>query len=466
MHKISTLTLKSIVAIGLSVLLSICCYAQKFSLGNKNGGFAYNTKGDCLLVVDSTKANIVLDVTPDTIKSFECYRITFRQEEDGLKPDSLLLSSERYSLSDERQKITIKNTNTNVGYFVKYISSSCDESSPCEAFTWTTLFQPISSVSWDKDTVICQDLTLYIEPELTYMTQFGAKKRVNRTLNVKYNSFLAEEGTNPKVGEVKAEYYGAESIMLDAFPYVNTPFEIEDATQPTVTQKITTDTFYTDAVVAYPSIEVASSQPHEGDEGKDTVCYFSETFSEALGKASQFRSSGPLTFNFVSNSNDNANHFEWAIVNGDYAKTGDFRNAFVLFENTVNAYKVSEPDVYCIELTVSNISNDSICEHTSYGCFSIAASALNIPNAFTPNDDGINDEFRVAYRSISTFEIYIYDQWGRRVYESNDITKGWDGKVGNRLGTIGCYFYVIKAKGTDGVSYNKKGTVNLIRSKK
>jgi gliding motility-associated-like protein len=53
-----------------------------------------------------------------------------------------------------------------------------------------------------------------------------------------------------------------------------------------------------------------------------------------------------------------------------------------------------------------------------------------IPNAFTPNGDGLNDYFRVnaLYKNIS-FSMVIYDRWGRLVFESDNVDKGWDGTV-------------------------------------
>lgn len=440
--------------------------AQSFSFADSKSGFSYGTKdAACLLVTDSSNANILFSEKSKTISDLKIRKIRFTGVGDSITSDTSLVATSDFLLSADSLTVTIKDVNTNTGYLLTYGDSSCNIGSPCEAFVWVRDYQPIDSVSWDKDTVICSDLNLYISPVMTYRTMYGAVKKVERTMKVRYKSFLSNDG-NPGEEEVSAEYEASSPISLDAFPYVDTPFEIEDVSSSLLKSvKIVTDTFYTQAVVAYPYFETAAAQEHEGDEGTDTLAYFSESITDALTKASTFRSSGPLTFNFVSNSNPMANHFEWAIASGENAQRGDFKSAFVLFEKEVNAYVVSEPNTYCIELSVTNIRNDSVCEHQSYSCFKIAESALYIPNTFTPNGDGTNDEFRVAYRSIKSFQIYIYDQWGRRVYESDDITQGWDGYVGSKLGTIGTYFYVIKAEGTDGVSYNKKGTINLVRSK-
>ena len=108
---------------------------------------------------------------------------------------------------------------------------------------------------------------------------------------------------------------------------------------------------------------------------------------------------------------------------------------------------------------------------------------------FTPNGDGKYDEFRVAYRSLRDFHIWVYNRWGKLVYESTDPAKGWDGNINGRPAAEGAYFYVVRAMGTDAdknasfmmkASYNKKklnadesvlgiyqmsGDINLLRGK-
>ncbi len=452
----------------LILLSGTAVHAQTFSFATEADGFAYASKGACLLRtnLDTTHTDILFTLNKGMLTNCKCFKVTFNTNGDEIIPIEKELPANEWAFSADSSSITLKKMASNAGYLVQYGDSTCDAGSPCKAFTWLTDYLKIDSITWAKDTVLCEDLQLSFSPTITYRTQYGNEKEVERTLKVKYQSWLAEGDEDPKITDITTEASGADNITLEQFPYVDTPFEVEDISAERTLQKILTDTFFTQAVVAYPVVETDSAQIHEGEQGSEIRLQFVESSAEALNNVSNFRSSGPLELNFVSRSNAMTNHYEWAIAQGENATRGDFRSAFVLFEKDVNAYIVSDPGMYCIELTVSNIRNDSVCEHKSYGCFQIATSDLYIPNTFTPNGDGTNDEFRVAYRSIKSFYCCIYDQWGRRVYESDDITKGWDGTTANgRAAHVGTYFYVIKATGTDGISYNKKGTINLVRSK-
>lgn len=79
------------------------------------------------------------------------------------------------------------------------------------------------------------------------------------------------------------------------------------------------------------------------------------------------------------------------------------------------------------------------------------AYALYVPNAFTPNEDGLNDGFKAVGIGIATFKMWIFDRWGNVIFESDDINKAWDGSVNGK----GNYdktkedVYVWKAEVTD-----------------
>lgn len=92
-------------------------------------------------------------------------------------------------------------------------------------------------------------------------------------------------------------------------------------------------------------------------------------------------------------------------------------------------------------------------------------SSLLMPNAFSPNGDGINDIYKPkdGYRNIEEFHAYIYNRWGQKLYEWTDPATGWDGTYRGKQVKEGVYFCLVKAKGADGVVYNIKRDVNLLR---
>ncbi|MBN4051575.1 PKD domain-containing protein [bacterium AH-315-M05] len=92
---------------------------------------------------------------------------------------------------------------------------------------------------------------------------------------------------------------------------------------------------------------------------------------------------------------------------------------------------------------------------------------LFVPNAFTPNDDLINDTFFPQGTGIdeNSFEMYIYDRWGDKVYETYDIKKPWDGRAndGRKIAQQGVYIWVILIKDINEKRHRHVGHVTLIR---
>ncbi len=105
------------------------------------------------------------------------------------------------------------------------------------------------------------------------------------------------------------------------------------------------------------------------------------------------------------------------------------------------------------------------------GCTDIAFTLINgpvllyIPNAFTPNNDGINDVFRVTGSSIERFEIVIFNRWGEKVYASDNLNGVWDGshEGGNYYVPNDIYQYVVKVKGFDTDAFERTGTIAVMR---
>lgn len=98
----------------------------------------------------------------------------------------------------------------------------------------------------------------------------------------------------------------------------------------------------------------------------------------------------------------------------------------------------------------------------------LAEFSLFIPNAFTINQDGLNEKFEVKGMGLqeNTFEMYIYDRWGRCVYESRNIYEGWDGSIGATAPAKtqeGVYVYRIYVRDNFGTLYQFTGKLVLIK---
>jgi len=112
-------------------------------------------------------------------------------------------------------------------------------------------------------------------------------------------------------------------------------------------------------------------------------------------------------------------------------------------------------------------SGDEVIEAKSL-TVTISESFLEMPNAFTPNDDGHNDFYQAKsnYKSIISFHAYIFNRWGQKLYEwtdHTDVEKGWDGKFHGEPVKDGVYFVLVKARGADGREFNIRRDVNLLR---
>jgi len=113
---------------------------------------------------------------------------------------------------------------------------------------------------------------------------------------------------------------------------------------------------------------------------------------------------------------------------------------------------------YLTQTTACNITTDTV---TVTVC---DLPDVTVPNIFTPNNDGINDEFRITSKKITSLNCKIYNRWGILVGELTRINEGWDGRSTSGLQcTTGFYYYVLTATGEDGKEYDEKGFVSLVK---
>jgi gliding motility-associated-like protein len=91
------------------------------------------------------------------------------------------------------------------------------------------------------------------------------------------------------------------------------------------------------------------------------------------------------------------------------------------------------------------------------------AKDVFVPNIFSPDGDGKNDQLFIYGNYIASVDMQIYNQWGQRLATLNDTMHGWDGKYKGSAQPVGVYLYVLRAVLKDGRQVRMKGSITLIR---
>jgi gliding motility-associated-like protein len=126
--------------------------------------------------------------------------------------------------------------------------------------------------------------------------------------------------------------------------------------------------------------------------------------------------------------------------------------------STDRVFEVQQPGLY--KLTVINEcgSKSDEIQVTKGNC------VLSMPDAFTPNNDGLNDIFRVKYpQFIKTFRMRIFNRWGQIIYETTDPLRGWDGRFQGALLPTANFIWIINLTDLNGNTSVSHGNVILIR---
>jgi len=173
-----------------------------------------------------------------------------------------------------------------------------------------------------------------------------------------------------------------------------------------------------------------------------------EKLIDVAGRA-EFEVEDPIQF--MGNVSEDALTWEWDFGDGSYS--GEL--------NPKHTYK-REGD-YDVTLTV----------HNFYGCATSdsyrimvedRSAVMMVPNAFTPNGDGLNDTFIPKWKNITAFEMLIFDTWGNHLFTTSGMeSSGWTGYLQGRLLPRGSYVYKITYTTLKGENKQKSGVLTLVK---
>ncbi len=352
----------------------------------------------------------------------------------------------------------------NTGYILHTDSGDMANPKHCRTVFWVldySQYKPaFRSLQVDStQTDFCEETRLILDADIlrmAYQTQYGSEQEINRTCRLTYQS-LAWNGEAWSDSLCVEEARLRKTIVVGA-PLQNTSFTLhndqfaQELGLPV--DSIVSDEFEAIAVDARPTTITTTRGTGDPLDLSNEV--------ERPIEESQLAGSAPLDIYFKANATPAGKYYSWKIYKGE-------RDLIVQRTDAEQRYTFDKTGVYRVVMCVSN---DSCTTDSVEVKVTASASQLLVPNVFTPNGDGKNDEFRVMYRSITEFHCWIYNRWGKLVYEWTDPAKGWDGTINGRPAAESAYFYVIRAVGADRIEgeeigiYELKGDINLIRGGK
>ena len=183
----------------------------------------------------------------------------------------------------------------------------------------------------------------------------------------------------------------------------------------------------------------------------DTVESFSTFFLDPQISASPLSGMTPLTVQFDFTANDPAS-WTWYFSETETDTSHSPAYTFLNFgTHLVILEVVGGHPYYCVERDTVEIFVDIIV-------------TIDVNTVFTPNGDGYNDFFEIKTTAIKELKADIYNRWGNKVYEIDEVNGKWDGNTeGGAELPDGTYFFAIEAKGYDDKDYEKSGAVLLLR---
>ncbi|MET0570789.1 MAG: PKD domain-containing protein, partial [Pedobacter agri] len=171
------------------------------------------------------------------------------------------------------------------------------------------------------------------------------------------------------------------------------------------------------------------------------------SFSTDPGFNVKFAVPAEITF---KNSSSYSDYYLWDFGDG-FHSTG---------ENPNHIYQTEG----IFKITLTAYSNNGCFNSVTQGDLIIKGSAsVFVPNAFSPNGDGINDELNVGITNLKKYQVQIYNRMGSQVFSADSIFDNWKGDYkGNQL-PVGVYYYLINGINLNGIAVRFSGSVTLIR---
>lgn len=187
------------------------------------------------------------------------------------------------------------------------------------------------------------------------------------------------------------------------------------------------------------------------------------------------------TADFLMNPNPHIRNQPLNFINASTGTTSESTYKWDFGDNTVSDLKDPPPHMYLRRGTYNIcLSVNNPIAGTNLGCPSVICKSIavdikpiiDIPTAFSPNGDGVNEWLYVRGAAIVELDLKIFNRWGELVFETTTIendengnlrSQGWDGKFRGKEQEMDAYAFVLRATFIDGTTHEEQGNITLIR---
>ncbi len=154
---------------------------------------------------------------------------------------------------------------------------------------------------------------------------------------------------------------------------------------------------------------------------------------------------------FTTNETREITNIYWEISDGTTSSESSFSHTF----ETVGDYQIC----VSIETEALGCLSEPVCENI----FVLSSFWADVPSAFSPNNDGLNDVIVLEGEGIVFLDWKIYNRWGELVFETDDPSIGWDGTHNGKIQDIDVFLYTLDVEFLDGAIEHREGNISLLR---
>jgi len=319
----------------------------------------------------------------------------------------------------------------------------------CWVVNYADYYMKLNGMSYNSEAG-CSLISFNIDGQadaIPYYTINGHRQVLDREIKLTYNTLVWDDSTHWEEQEVVESFAALDQGVEILPPLCNTEFILSGdrfLEEWGLGQSIKSDYFNTQAV-GCGSTAVQENRGNDNEKGLDS----------GLG------GSAPVHIVFTGYPTDAVVYRLWEMATDE-----NFEDVILSYNQDEVDYTFLDAGTYYMRYYVANAAGT--CE--SYGDtyrITVSESELVCPNVFSPGStEGVNDVWKVSYKSLVDFHCWIFNRWGTCVCEFTDPGSGWDGTYKGRLVDTGVYYYVVTATGSDGVKYKRRGDITILRYKR